>query len=181
MPSVGTDAACNNLPISTFRNAIVSKHSVTSDIGFLSTPTTEISVYLRVPLSSSTPRRPISTLRAPRAPTVGHGMGDQASNPGSGGEGIRGCIQKFPDWPPGTRIASGTALCPLVQLYRYFVGQSSDFCRHNPLCCSSTSVYHHHHHHHHNHHHFVIDSGRKLLDIHSYQMDTGCKAAGACR
>jgi hypothetical protein len=24
---------------------------------------------------------------------------------------IRGCIQKFPDWPPGTRTASGTALC----------------------------------------------------------------------
>jgi hypothetical protein len=30
---------------------------------------------------------------------------------------------------------------PLVQLYRYFVSQSSEFCRHNPLCCFSTSVY----------------------------------------
>jgi hypothetical protein len=24
---------------------------------------------------------------------------------------IRGCIQKFPDWPPGVRTANGTALC----------------------------------------------------------------------
>jgi hypothetical protein len=23
----------------------------------------------------------------------------------------RGCIQKFPDWPPGARTAHGTALC----------------------------------------------------------------------
>jgi hypothetical protein len=28
-----------------------------------------------------------------------------------------------------------------VQLYRYFVSQSSEFCRHNPLCYFSTSVY----------------------------------------
>jgi hypothetical protein len=28
-----------------------------------------------------------------------------------------------------------------MQLYRYFVSQSSEFCRHNPLCCFSTSVY----------------------------------------
>jgi len=28
-----------------------------------------------------------------------------------------------------------------VQLYRYFVSQSSEFCRHNPFCCFSTSVY----------------------------------------
>jgi len=26
-------------------------------------------------------------------------------------------------------------------LYRYFVSQSSEFCRHNPLCFFSTSVY----------------------------------------
>jgi hypothetical protein len=26
-------------------------------------------------------------------------------------------------------------------MYRYFVNQSSEFCRHNPLCCFSTSVY----------------------------------------
>jgi hypothetical protein len=24
---------------------------------------------------------------------------------------IRGCIQKFPDWPPEARTSSGTALC----------------------------------------------------------------------
>jgi hypothetical protein len=53
----------------------------------------------------------------------------------------RGCIQKFLDWPSGARIASGKALCHQVQLYRYFMSQSSEFCRHNPLCCFSTCVY----------------------------------------
>jgi hypothetical protein len=24
---------------------------------------------------------------------------------------VRGCIQRFPDWPPGARTANGTALC----------------------------------------------------------------------
>jgi hypothetical protein len=56
-------------------------------------------------------------------------------------EHIRGCIQKFPAWAPGARTANSTALCHWVQLYRYFVSQSSEFCRHNPLCCFSTSVY----------------------------------------
>jgi hypothetical protein len=37
--------------------------------------------------------------------------------------------------------ANGTPLCHLVQLYRYFVSQSSEFFRHNPLCCFLTSVY----------------------------------------
>jgi hypothetical protein len=46
---------------------------------------------------------------------------------------IRGCIQKFPDWLPGARTANGTALCHYVQFYRYFVSQSSEFCRHYPL------------------------------------------------
>jgi hypothetical protein len=54
---------------------------------------------------------------------------------------VRGCIQKFPDWPPGARTANGTVLCHYVQLYRYFMSQSSEFCRHDPLCCFSTSVY----------------------------------------
>jgi hypothetical protein len=35
--------------------------------------------------------------------------------------------------------ANGTALCHWIQLYRYFVSQSSEFCSHNPLCCFSTS------------------------------------------
>jgi hypothetical protein len=54
---------------------------------------------------------------------------------------IRGCIQKFLDWPPRARTENGTALSHYVQLYRYFVSQSSEFGRHNPLCCFSTSVY----------------------------------------
>jgi hypothetical protein len=45
----------------------------------------------------------------------------------------------FPDWPPGARTANDTALCHYVQLYRYFMSQSSEFYRHNPLCCFSTS------------------------------------------
>jgi len=28
-----------------------------------------------------------------------------------------------------------------MQLYRYFVSQSGEFCCHNPLCCFSTCVY----------------------------------------
>jgi len=28
-----------------------------------------------------------------------------------------------------------------MQSYRYFVNHSSEFCRHNPLCCFWTSVY----------------------------------------
>jgi hypothetical protein len=51
------------------------------------------------------------------------------------------CIQKFPDCPPGARPSNDTALCHYVQLYHYFVSQSSEFCRHNPLFCFSTSVY----------------------------------------
>jgi hypothetical protein len=54
---------------------------------------------------------------------------------------LRGCIQKFPDRLPGARTANDIALCYLVQLYRHFVGQSSEFCQHNSLCCFSTSVY----------------------------------------
>jgi hypothetical protein len=50
-------------------------------------------------------------------------------------------MQTFPDWPPGARTANGKALCHYVELYRYFVSQSSEFCSHNPLCCFLTSVY----------------------------------------
>jgi hypothetical protein len=50
------------------------------------------------------------------------------------------CIQKFQDWSPGATTANGTAVCHWVQLYRYFVSQSSEFCHNNPLCCSSASV-----------------------------------------
>jgi hypothetical protein len=54
---------------------------------------------------------------------------------------IRGCTQKFPDWPPGARTANSISLSHQIQLYRNFVSQYSEFCRHNPLCCFSTSVY----------------------------------------
>jgi hypothetical protein len=54
---------------------------------------------------------------------------------------VRGCIQNFPAWPPGARTANGTALCYQVQLYRYFVSQSSEYWRHKPFRCFSTSVY----------------------------------------
>jgi hypothetical protein len=54
---------------------------------------------------------------------------------------MRRRIQKFPDWLPRARTANGTALCHEVQLYRYFVSQSCEICRHNTLCCFSTSVY----------------------------------------
>jgi hypothetical protein len=52
---------------------------------------------------------------------------------------IRGRIQKSPDWPLRARTANGAALCHLVQLYRYSVSQSSEFCRRNPLCYFLTS------------------------------------------
>jgi hypothetical protein len=48
-----------------------------------------------------------------------------------------------------------------LQLYRYFVRQSSEFCRHNPLCCFSASV-------HRCKRKFRYDSVRKLLDTPSY-------------
>jgi len=53
---------------------------------------------------------------------------------------VWGCIQKFPDWPPGARTTNITAFWYQVQLCRYFVSQSFEFCRHNPLCCFSTCV-----------------------------------------
>jgi hypothetical protein len=53
---------------------------------------------------------------------------------------IRGYIEKFPDWPLGARTENGTALYYYLQLYRYFVGQSSKFYRHNSLCYFSASV-----------------------------------------
>jgi hypothetical protein len=52
---------------------------------------------------------------------------------------VRGRIKKFPDWPSVARTANGTALCHWMQLYRYFVSQSSEFCHRSPLCCFSTS------------------------------------------
>jgi hypothetical protein len=48
-----------------------------------------------------------------------------------------------------------------LQLYRYFVSQSSEFCRHNSLCCFTTSI-------HCFERIFRYDSVRKLLDTLSY-------------
>jgi hypothetical protein len=50
------------------------------------------------------------------------------------------CNQKFPGWPPGARTANGTALCHWMQLYRYFMSQSNEFCLYNTSCCFSTGV-----------------------------------------
>jgi hypothetical protein len=55
-----------------------------------------------------------------------------------------------------------------MQLYRYFVSQSSEFCCHNPLCCFSTSVYC-------CKRIFRYDLVRKFLDTPSYE-DGGSKA-----
>jgi len=49
------------------------------------------------------------------------------------------------------------ALCHYVQLYRYFVNESSEFCRHNPLCCLSSACCY-----------FIIDTVRKLMGTPSY-------------
>jgi hypothetical protein len=53
---------------------------------------------------------------------------------------VRWCIQKFPDLPPGARTANGTALCQWVQLYRYFVSQSSSFAA-ITICVASQRVF----------------------------------------
>jgi hypothetical protein len=52
---------------------------------------------------------------------------------------IRGCIQKFPDWPPEARTANGRAICHYMQLYSNSVSQPSEFCRHNPSKGIATS------------------------------------------
>jgi hypothetical protein len=83
---------------------------------------------------------------------------------------IRAGIQNFLNGPHGPRTANGTILCYWVQLYRYFVSQSSDFRCHNHLCCSQqvfivvVVVY------------FVIDSVRKLLDTPSYYSNISLSA-----
>jgi hypothetical protein len=70
-----------------------------------------------------------------------HGKMLHVLNPEILNRNVRGYIQKFPDWTPGARTANGRALCHYVKFYRYFVSQSSEFCRHNTLYCFSTSVY----------------------------------------
>jgi hypothetical protein len=54
--------------------------------------------------------------------------------------GNKGCIQKFPDWLPGARTSNDTALYHWMQLYRYFMSQSSEFCSYN-LCVASKRMF----------------------------------------
>jgi hypothetical protein len=65
-----------------------------------------------------------------------------------------------------------------VQLYRYFLSQSSEFCRYVTLCVAYQRVF--------VVVYFVIDSVRKLLDIPSYasrlcasETEEGYKVAGS--
>jgi hypothetical protein len=80
-----------------------------------------------------------STRPAPRADVSG--QTPNYSHSCTSKSDVRRCIQKFPDLPPEARTANGTALCHQVQLHHYYVSQSSEFSRHNPLCCLSTCVY----------------------------------------
>jgi hypothetical protein len=79
---------------------------------------------------------------------LGYGLDDRGSRvpfpAGAGNFSLHDRVQNdsgaHPASYPGARTANGTALCHYVQLYRYFVSQSSEFCRHKPLCCFSMSV-----------------------------------------
>jgi hypothetical protein len=73
----------------------------------------------------------------------------------------RGCIHKFPDWPPGARTANGTALCTRQSCIAILWVSLVSFAT-ITLCVASQpgfivlSIY------------FVIHSLRKLLDTPSY-------------
>jgi hypothetical protein len=72
---------------------------------------------------------------------------------------VRGCIHKFPDWPPGARTANGTApatRCSCIAIL--WVGVVSFAAI--TLCVASQQVF--------IVVYFVIDSVRKLLDTLSY-------------
>jgi hypothetical protein len=80
----------------------------------------------------------------------------------------RGCIQKFPDWPPGARTANGTVLCHRCSCSAILWVSLVSFAA-IILCVASQRVfvvvvvvvvvvY------------FVIDSVRKVLDTPSLQM-----------
>jgi hypothetical protein len=62
---------------------------------------------------------------------------------------------------PHAKLEHSVLVDENLQCYRYFVGQSSEFCRHNPLCCFSTGVYC-------SKRIFRYDSIRILLDRSSY-------------
>jgi hypothetical protein len=47
----------------------------------------------------------------------------------------------YPKVSGGARTANGIALCHYAKLYRYFVSQSNEFCRHITLCVASQRVF----------------------------------------
>jgi hypothetical protein len=53
----------------------------------------------------------VTTAMNIRVPYKHRIYGPAESNDKNGSVDIRGFIQKFPDWPPGTSTANGTALC----------------------------------------------------------------------
>jgi len=59
---------------------------------------------------------------------------------GGAEQNVKSFIQKFPDWPPGARTAN-VQLSATRYSCIYFVSQSSEMCRYNPLSCVSMSVY----------------------------------------
>jgi hypothetical protein len=52
---------------------------------------------------------------------------------------VWGCIQKFPDWHAWSENCKWYSSVPLGAVVSLFVSQSSEFCRHNHLCCFSTT------------------------------------------
>jgi hypothetical protein len=74
---------------------------------------------------------------------------------------IRGCIQKFPDWPPGARTGNGIALstrcsCIVTLCVSLVSFASITLCATSQLVFTVAAIY------------FVIDSVRALLDTPSY-------------
>jgi hypothetical protein len=69
-------------------------------------------------------------------------------------------VSGLPAWSENCKWYCSLPLGAVVSL---FVSQSSEFCRHNPLCCFSTSVYCWSI-------YYIIDSVRKLLDIPTYNV-----------
>jgi len=53
---------------------------------------------------------------------------------------LRGCNQKFPDWPSGARTANDKLSAPRCSCIAILWVILVSFFRHNPLCCFSTSV-----------------------------------------
>jgi hypothetical protein len=74
---------------------------------------------------------------------------------------VRGCIQKFRTGRLERELQMVQLSATTYSCIAIFVSQSSEFCRHNPLCCFLTSVY--------CSCLFRYDSVRKRLDTTSYE------------